>query len=176
MMPRLPNVDDRDRGNKMREAILDALRREARVNHIMTVREIGMAVGLSSSSTVHAHLKVLQRQRKIRMPTGLTRSIEVIRTPEEICTCCGGSGWAYMPTFPPKPPITIAVREYSMSGELLNDELELLNHSLHPFDPDKYYRVREGIGGREVIGLWDDVPGTELIGDKRPSSETSFGH
>lgn len=79
-------------------------------------------------------------------------------------------------------PTELRRNEYSMSGEMLNDEFALQNHPLHPFDPQKRYRVREGINGREVIGFWNDydkdyeVPGTELIGDKRSPEKRSFGH
>jgi hypothetical protein len=169
--PRLPEINDKNRGERMRQAILDALKREARAGHAMTVREIGEAVNLHSSSTVHAHLQVLRRQGKIKSSNLHARSIEVVRTPEEICPTCGGSGWTVpmSPTF----PIKVTVREYTMSGELLNDEIELVRKSRRSFDPHKYYRIRDSVMGREVLG---EVPGTELIGDQRPPEETSFGH
>lgn len=173
-MPRLPQIDDPNRGDKMREAILDVIRRESRAGLAMTVREIGQAVGLSSSSTVHNHLNTLRREGKIKMPHGRSRSIEIVRKPEEICTCCGGSGWTPFPSFLPKIQTQMIVREYRMSGELLNDEIELVRR-YGAFIPEHDYRVRDSIRGREIIGLWEE-PGTELIGDKRPPSETSFGH
>ena len=43
-----------------------------------TVREIGEAVGLSSSSTVHAHLKTLEEAGLIRRDAVLTRAIRVV--------------------------------------------------------------------------------------------------
>jgi repressor LexA len=43
-----------------------------------TVREIGEAVGLSSSSTVHAHLKGLEQAGLIRRDAVLTRAIRVV--------------------------------------------------------------------------------------------------
>lgn len=43
-----------------------------------TVREIGLAVGLSSSSTVHAHLRNLQTAGLIRRDAELTRAIKVV--------------------------------------------------------------------------------------------------
>jgi repressor LexA len=43
-----------------------------------TVREIGAAVNLSSSSTVHAHLKTLEEQGLIQREAVLTRAIKVI--------------------------------------------------------------------------------------------------
>ena len=42
-----------------------------------TVREIGVAVSLSSSSTVHAHLKTLQEMGHIERDAVLTRAIKV---------------------------------------------------------------------------------------------------
>jgi len=43
-----------------------------------TVREIGEAVSLSSSSTVHAHLKTLEQAGLIRRDAVLTRAIRVV--------------------------------------------------------------------------------------------------
>jgi repressor LexA len=43
-----------------------------------TVREIGEAVGLSSSSTVHAHLRHLEQAGMIRRDAVLTRAIRVV--------------------------------------------------------------------------------------------------
>ncbi len=43
-----------------------------------TVREIGEAVGLSSSSTVHAHLRTLEQAGLIRRDAVLTRAIRVV--------------------------------------------------------------------------------------------------
>ena len=43
-----------------------------------TVREIGEAVGLSSSSTVHAHLRTLEQVGLIRRDAVLTRAIRVV--------------------------------------------------------------------------------------------------
>ena len=43
-----------------------------------TVREIGTAVNLSSSSTVHAHLKSLEEQGLIQRDAVLTRAIKVV--------------------------------------------------------------------------------------------------
>jgi repressor LexA len=46
-----------------------------------TVREIGTAVNLSSSSTVHAHLKALEEQGQIKREAVLTRAIKVVPDP-----------------------------------------------------------------------------------------------
>ena len=48
-----------------------------------TVREIGVAVSLSSSSTVHAHLKTLQEQGHILRDAVLTRAIKLTQNGEE---------------------------------------------------------------------------------------------
>ncbi len=45
-----------------------------------SVREIGEAVGLTSSSTVHAHLAVLQREGYLRRDPTKPRAIEVPTT------------------------------------------------------------------------------------------------
>ncbi len=47
-----------------------------------TVREIGIAVNLSSSSTVHAHLKSLEEQGQILREAVLTRAIKVVQASE----------------------------------------------------------------------------------------------
>ena len=47
-----------------------------------TVREIGTAVSLSSSSTVHAHLKTLQEQGLIQRDAVLTRAIKLTQEGE----------------------------------------------------------------------------------------------
>ncbi|MGO8670004.1 MAG: transcriptional repressor LexA [Capsulimonadaceae bacterium] len=46
-----------------------------------TVREIGAAVDLSSSSTVHAHLKTLEEQGLIQRDAVLTRAIKLTKVP-----------------------------------------------------------------------------------------------
>ena len=43
-----------------------------------TVREIGAAVGLSSSSTVHAHLNILEQLGYIRRDPTKPRTIEIL--------------------------------------------------------------------------------------------------
>ncbi len=50
-----------------------------------TVREIGEGVGLSSSSTVHAHLKGLEQAGLIRRDPVLTRAIRVVAGNVESC-------------------------------------------------------------------------------------------
>lgn len=53
-----------------------------------TVREIGEAVDLSSSSTVHAHLKALEERGFIKRDAVLTRAIKI--TPEGMGYVLGG--------------------------------------------------------------------------------------
>lgn len=42
------------------------------------IREIGAAVGLSSSSTVHTHLRTLEKLGKVRRNPNNPRSVEVV--------------------------------------------------------------------------------------------------
>ena len=59
--------------------ILDFLKAEIRQNGFPpTVREICDAVGLSSTSTVHAHLETLERKGFIRRPPTKNRSTEIL--------------------------------------------------------------------------------------------------
>lgn len=60
-------------------AILDFIKREIRVRgYPPSVREIGEAVGLSSSSTVHNHLTQLEQKGYIRRDPTKPRAIEVL--------------------------------------------------------------------------------------------------
>jgi repressor LexA len=43
-----------------------------------TVREIGKAVGLTSSSTVHVHLRILQHQGRLRTAPGKARTLTLV--------------------------------------------------------------------------------------------------
>ena len=59
--------------------ILEYIRREVRTkNYPPSVREIGEAVGLSSSSTVHAHLAKLEQKGFIRRDPTKPRAIELL--------------------------------------------------------------------------------------------------
>jgi repressor LexA len=61
-----------------RKAILDCISEAVRERgYPPSVREIGEAVGLTSSSTVHAHLAVLQREGYLRRDPTKPRAIEV---------------------------------------------------------------------------------------------------
>ncbi|MBS4023485.1 MAG: transcriptional repressor LexA [Dethiobacter sp.] len=59
--------------------ILEFIRREVREkNYPPSVREIGEAVGLSSSSTVHAHLSKLESKGYIRRDPSKPRALELL--------------------------------------------------------------------------------------------------
>ena len=51
-----------------------------------SIREIGEAVGLSSSSTVHSHLRTLEEKRYIRRNPSKPRSIEIMDWPRNPAT------------------------------------------------------------------------------------------
>jgi repressor LexA len=59
--------------------ILDFIRQVTRVrNYPPSVREIGEAVGLSSSSTVHNHLNQLERRGLIRRDPSKSRTVQLV--------------------------------------------------------------------------------------------------
>jgi len=61
------------------QLVLDFLKREIKQNgYPPTVREICDAVGLSSTSTVHAHLETLERKGYIRRSPTKNRSTEIL--------------------------------------------------------------------------------------------------
>ena len=69
---------DRELSERQRQ-ILDCIVQHTEMHgYPPTVREIGEAVGLSSSSTVHAHLKSLEQSGLIRRDAVLTRAIRVV--------------------------------------------------------------------------------------------------
>ncbi|MDI6693049.1 MAG: transcriptional repressor LexA [Anaerosomatales bacterium] len=64
---------------RRQEQILDFIRSEIhRRGYPPSVREIGEAVGLSSSSTVHAHLSALEKHGYIRRDPTKPRALEVL--------------------------------------------------------------------------------------------------
>lgn len=64
--------------------ILEYIKREVKLkNYPPSVREIGEAVGLSSSSTVHAHLAKLEEKGFIRRDPSKPRAIELLAEDEE---------------------------------------------------------------------------------------------
>jgi repressor LexA len=65
--------------SKRQEQILSCITQHvASHGYPPTVREIGLAVNLSSSSTVHAHLKTLEEHGHIQREAVLTRAIKVM--------------------------------------------------------------------------------------------------
>ncbi len=65
-----------------RKQILDCISEAVRDRgYPPSVREIGESVGLTSSSTVHAHLAVLQREGYLRRDPTKPRAIEVCYDP-----------------------------------------------------------------------------------------------
>ncbi len=62
---------------KSQQKVYDFLRREASTGVPPTVREICAGTGLRSTSTVHAHLKTLERLGYITREAGLNRSIRL---------------------------------------------------------------------------------------------------
>ena len=66
-----------ERLTKSQQKVYDFLRQEAPKGVPPTVREICTATGLRSTSTVHAHLKTLERLGYITREAGLNRSIRI---------------------------------------------------------------------------------------------------
>ncbi len=65
--------------SKRQQQILDFIRDTLRIKgYPPSVREIGEAVGLSSSSTVHSHLEKLEEQNLIRRDPTKPRAIEIL--------------------------------------------------------------------------------------------------
>src|SRR6266699_2389780 len=61
--------------------ILEYIRYQNKVrNYPPSVREIGEAVGLSSSSTVHNHLNQLERRGLIRRDPSKSRTVQLVET------------------------------------------------------------------------------------------------
>lgn len=70
--------------SKRQQAIVDFIRSEVeKKGYPPSVREIGDAVGLASSSTVHGHLSRLEKKGIIRRDPTKPRAIELIRSDEE---------------------------------------------------------------------------------------------
>src|SRR3981081_1293344 len=64
---------------KRQQEIFDFIKRySARYGYPPTVRDIGKAVGLASSSTVHAHLANLERSGLLRRDPSKPRAIEML--------------------------------------------------------------------------------------------------
>ncbi len=66
--------------SKRQEAILNYIKEEVdKKGYPPSVREIGLAVGLASSSTVHGHLARLEKKGYIRRDPTKPRAIEVLQ-------------------------------------------------------------------------------------------------
>lgn len=71
--------------SKRQEAILDFIKEEVRAKgYPPSVREIGEAVGLASSSTVHGHLARLEQKGLIRRDPTKPRAIEILEPEDSI--------------------------------------------------------------------------------------------
>src|ERR1700761_1217681 len=75
-----PTMVDLDLTKRQKE-IFDFIRKyAAKTGYPPTVREIGKAVGLHSSSTVHAHLANLEKLGLLRRDPSKPRAIELLKT------------------------------------------------------------------------------------------------
>jgi repressor LexA len=64
---------------KRQQQIYDFIKEKIKTSHLPpTIREIGEAVGLSSTSTVHGHLKKLEEKGYIIRDSSKTRAIEIV--------------------------------------------------------------------------------------------------
>src|ERR1043165_8188306 len=73
--------------NPRQREILEFLREHKRDHaYPPTVREIGQAVGLSSSSTVQNHLNSLEARGYIRRDPAKSRTVEVVESPAAAAT------------------------------------------------------------------------------------------
>lgn len=78
-------VDIMAKLSKRQQAILDFIKHEVKTKgYPPSVREIGQAVGLASSSTVHGHLARLESKGLIRRDPTKPRAIEILDHDEEI--------------------------------------------------------------------------------------------
>jgi len=70
--------------SKRQQDILDFIKQEVKQKgYPPSVREIGLAVGLASSSTVHGHLERLEAKGFIRRDPTKPRAIEILESEEE---------------------------------------------------------------------------------------------
>jgi len=67
---------------KQREILEFMIRYQEEKGYPPAVREIGAAVGLSSTSTVHGHLSRLESKGYIRRDPSKPRAIEIVKVPE----------------------------------------------------------------------------------------------
>lgn len=65
--------------SKRQEQVLEFIREAVMARgYAPSIREIGEAIGLSSSSTVHSHLRTLETKGRIRRSPSRPRSIELL--------------------------------------------------------------------------------------------------
>jgi repressor LexA len=84
--------------NERQRQILDYLRVHARKHaYPPTVREIGQAVGLSSSSTVQNHLNTLETRGYIRRDASKSRTVEVVEAGTPALAPVRGSNIVQLP-------------------------------------------------------------------------------
>ncbi len=75
---------DNEKLTKRQQQILDYIRKCIEVKHYPpSVREIGQAIGLSSPSTVHAHLNALEAKGYIRRDGAKSRSMVITGSEQE---------------------------------------------------------------------------------------------
>ena len=84
--PRCRNTTNHATGRKRREEIMQMIESYVSNNGFPpSIREIGEEVGLQSVSTVHAHLKILEQEGKLRRVQGQVRAIELLTpVPSEV--------------------------------------------------------------------------------------------
>lgn len=84
--------------SKRQQEILDYIKDEVRKKgYPPSVREIGEAVGLASSSTVHGHLSRLEKKGFIRRDPTKPRAIEVLDLKEELDQSSSATSTFYAP-------------------------------------------------------------------------------
>jgi repressor LexA len=78
---------------KRQQEIVDFIKKySARYGYPPTVRDIGRAIGLTSSSTVHAHLANLEKAGMLRRDPSKPRAIELLVDKAKRVTLPGGDG------------------------------------------------------------------------------------
>jgi repressor LexA len=70
-------------GDEMRETIMEFIAAHVETHgYPPSTREIGEWVGLTSTATVHEHLRILQRQGRLRATPGKARTLTLV--PQEV--------------------------------------------------------------------------------------------
>lgn len=117
---------------KRQREILDYLRKALREKaYPPTVREIGLAIGLSSSSTVQNHLNTLERKGYIKRDAAKSRALEIVDG-EGAQHRHGGSRTVYVPIVGHVAAGTPVLAEQNiedrveLSGDLFGDDSYLL--------------------------------------------------